>query len=452
MFHIPPYVHTVLAALRDAGYEAYPVGGCVRDCLMGVVPADWDLCTSALPEQVEAVFAGRRLVETGLKHGTVTVLSEGRPVEITTFRVDGAYRDNRHPEKVTFVPSLRKDLARRDFTVNAMALGPDGDVIDPFGGREDLRAGLIRCVGDPDRRFSEDALRILRAVRFASRLDFAVESATAASAVENRALLDRVARERVFSELKGVLVGPGAGRALRGFAPVIFQIIPELAAEAGFDQRNPHHIHDIWTHTAMAVDAAAPETVLRLAMLLHDVGKPDTFFTDQAGVGHFYGHAEKGEVLADGILRRLRCDNDTRERVCLLIRYHDIRPPQTERAMRRLLAKAGREAVDQLFQCWRADSADRADPVRAENHAIIDASEAVLETVLVGPASCFDVKSLAVDGRDILALGVRQGPAVGRTLDALLGQVIDGTAPNERGALLERAAALIKQNENGQDR
>ena len=408
MFSIPPYVHTVLEALRQAGHEAYPVGGCVRDCLMGVTPADWDLCTAALPEQVEAVFAGWRIIETGLEHGTVTVLSQGRPVEITTFRTDGTYRDHRHPDRVAFVSSLREDLARRDFTVNAMALGPEGDVIDPFGGRADLQAGLIRCVGDPDRRFAEDALRILRAVRFASKLDFAVEDATAASAVKNRVLLDSIARERVFSELKGILTGPGAGRVLRQFAPVIFQIIPELAAEDGFDQRNPHHIHDIWTHTAMAVDAVARSPVLRLAMLLHDVGKPDTFFTDQAGVGHFYGHAAKGEALADGILRRLRCDNDTRLRVCLLIHYHDIRPPQTERAMRRLLAKAGREAVDQLFQCWRADSADRAAAVRAENLAIIDASEKVLEAVLAGPAPCFDVKSLAVDGRDILAMGVRR--------------------------------------------
>ncbi len=445
MFPIPPYVHTALAALRDAGYEAYPVGGCVRDCLMGVTPADWDLCTSALPEQVEAVFAGWRLVETGVKHGTVTVISEGRPVEITTFRTDGTYRDHRRPDSVAFVSSLREDLARRDFTVNAMALGLSGDVIDPFGGQADLRAGLIRCVGDPDRRFSEDALRILRALRFASRLDFAVEETTAASAVENRALLDSIARERVFSELKGILTGPGAGRTLREFAPVIFQIIPALAAEAGFDQKNPHHIHDVWTHTTMAVDAAARSPVLRLAMLLHDVGKPDTFFTDQDGVGHFYGHAARGEAMADDILRRLRCDNDTRRRVCLLIHYHDIRPPQTERAMRRLLAKAGREAVGQLFQCWRADSADRSDAVRAENRAVIDGAEAVLETVLAGPSACFDVKSLAVNGRDILAMGVRPGPAVGRTLDALLERVMDGTAPNQREPLMALAAEIINR-------
>lgn len=446
MFNVPSYVHTVLTALRDAGHEAYPVGGCVRDCLMGRTPADWDICTSALPDETEAVFAGRRVIETGLKHGTVTVLSAGRPVEITTFRTDGTYHDGRHPDSVTFVSSLREDLARRDFTVNAMALGPDGTVIDPFGGQTDLEAGRVRCVGEPDRRFGEDALRILRALRFASKLDFAIDPDTARSAVENRALLDKIARERVFSELKGILTGPGAGRVLRGYAPVIFQVIPELAALAGFDQKNPHHIHDVWTHTAMAVDAAPPEPVLRLTMLLHDVGKPETFFIDDAGVGHFYGHAEKGEALAEGILRRLRCDNAARERVCLLIHYHAIQPPQTQRAMRRLLAKVGEETVRQLLDCWRADCADRADAVLAADipwGTLIGTAERILEELLAEPVPCFSVKSLAVNGRDILALGVEPGPAVGGVLRALLEEVMDGSLANERDALLTRAGALL---------
>ena len=247
----------LLTALRRAGCQAYPVGGCVRDSLLGREPADWDLATSALPEQTEAALAGYRLVETGLKHGTVTALTDGGPVEITTFRTDGAYHDGRHPDRVAFVPSLEEDLARRDFTVNAMALAPDGTVIDLYGGREDLAAGLIRCVGEPSRRFGEDALRILRALRFASKLDFAIEPETARRALADRALLDRVSRERVMAELSGILTGPGAGRVLRQYGPVIFQVIPELAPQAGFDQKNPNHIHDIWTHTTMAVDAAA---------------------------------------------------------------------------------------------------------------------------------------------------------------------------------------------------
>ncbi len=444
MFAPPPYVQKLLEALRAAGFAAYPVGGCVRDGLMGREPSDWDLCTAARPEQTMAVLAGYRLLETGIKHGTVTVLTEGGPVEITTFRTDGAYRDHRRPEHVAFVPDLEADMARRDFTVNAMALGPDGEIVDLYGGQEDLAAGVVRCVGEPDVRFGEDALRILRALRFASRLDFSIEPATAASAVKNRALLDDIARERVFAELKGILTGPGAGRVLREYAPVIFRVIPELAAQAGFDQKNPNHIHDIWTHTTMAVDAVAPESVPRLTMLLHDVGKPACFFTDEKGVGHFYGHGEKGAEIADGILRRLRCDNATRERVCLLIQNHDIKPPQTPKAARRLLARLGQDAVRQLIACWRADCADRAGTVRARNLALIDDWEKLLAEAQAGPAPCFSVKSLAVNGRDILALGVEPGPAVGRVLEALFEAVSDGAVPNEKEPLLEMARALLR--------
>ena len=448
MFQIPGHVNRVLAALRGAGYEAYPVGGCVRDSLLGTTPSDWDVCTSARPDETAALFAHERLIETGMRHGTVTVLTAGGPVEITTFRADGTYQDGRHPDSVTFLPSLEGDLARRDFTVNAMALAPDGSVIDLYGGQADLAAGLIRCVGEPDKRFGEDALRILRAVRFASKLDFAVEPATAASAVENRALLDAIARERVFAELKGILMGTGVGRALLAYAPVIFQVIPELAAGQGFEQHNPHHIHDVWTHTAMAVAAAPPDPTVRLTMLLHDVAKPDTFFLDEKGVGHFYGHGEKGAEMADGILRRLRCDNDTRERVCLLIRNHDICPPQTEKAMRRLLAKVGQEAVGQLLDCWRADCADRADAVLPADTpwgTLIGTSERILAELFAEPAPCFGLKDLAVNGRDILALGAKPGPAVGQVLAELLDGVVDGALPNERQALLARAGQLLEK-------
>ncbi len=442
MIHIPAYVDKLLTALREAGFAAFPVGGCVRDGLMGREPSDWDLGTAARPEQVKAALSGYRLVETGLKHGTVTALTSGGPVEITTFRTDGAYRDGRHPDRVAFVPRLEEDLARRDFTVNAMALDPAGQVIDLYGGREDLEAGLIRCVGDPAVRFGEDALRILRALRFASQLDFDIEPATARSLLRGRAMLDRVSRERVFSELTRLLTGPGAGRVLREYGEAVFQVIPELAPQAGFDQKNPNHIHDVWTHTTMAVDAVAADPVLRLTMLLHDVGKPTTFFTDEAGVGHFYGHGEAGAEMADGILRRLRCDTAARERVCLLIRNHDIKPPKTPRAARRLLARLGEDAARQLVACWRADNADRPAAVRERNLALIDEWEKLLAEALAGPAPCFSVKSLAVNGRDIMALGVPEGPAVGRVLARLLELVLDGEAENSRQALLEKAESL----------
>ena len=444
MTAIPPDVKEIMDTLWAAGHQAYLVGGCVRDRLMGRTPADWDVCTDALPAQVERVLAGYRIVETGIRHGTVTVLA-GRPVEVTTFRADGPYRDGRHPESVTFVPRLADDLARRDFTVNAMAMGPDGAVTDLYGGREDLAGRVIRCVGEPDARFGEDALRILRAVRFASQLDFAVEPATAESLIQNRALLDAVARERVFAELKGILTGQAVSRALVQYAPVIFQIIPELAPAAGFEQRNPHHVHDVWTHTALAVGATPADPALRLAMLLHDVGKPETFFLDEKGVGHFYGHAQRGAEMADGALRRLRCDNDTRRRVCLLIENHAVQPPQTARAMRRLLAKVGPDRVRDLVCCWRADCADRPAAVRAEDGSCIDEAERLLAELLAGPAPCFSVKSLAVNGRDILALGAAPGPAVGRILDALFDSVADGRLPNQRQALLDRAGQLVKK-------
>ena len=444
MTNIPTSIETLLGALRAAGYEAYPVGGCVRDSLMGRVPADWDLCTSALPAQTEAVFAGYRLIETGLKHGTVAVLTDMGPVEITTFRTDGAYADGRHPDAVTFVPDIREDLARRDFTVNAMALAPDGMVIDPFGGRADLAAGVIRCVGEPDARFHEDGLRILRALRFASKLDFEIEPATARSVLADRVLLDGISRERVLSELRGLLMGPGAGRVLRDFASVVFQVIPELAAADGFEQHNPYHIHDVWTHTTMAVDAAPRDEVLRLTMLLHDVAKPEKFFTDEKGAGHFYGHAQAGAETADRILRRLKCDNDTRRTVVTLIDNHDIQPPQTPRAMRRLLAKVGEERVRQLIACWRADQSDRAAEIMARNMPMIDGAEGLLEEVL-GEKACLSVKSLAVNGRDILALGVEKGPEVGRILNTLFALVLDGALPDRREELLAKAAELAAE-------
>ena len=416
----------------------------MRDSLLGREPADWDLATSALPEQTEAALAGYRLVETGLKHGTVTALTDGGPVEITTFRTDGAYHDGRHPDRVAFVPSLEEDLARRDFTVNAMALAPDGTVIDLYGGREDLAAGLIRCVGEPSRRFGEDALRILRALRFASKLDFAIEPETARRALADRALLDRVSRERVMAELSGILTGPGAGRVLRQYGPVIFQVIPELAPQAGFDQKNPNHIHDIWTHTTMAVDAVEADPVLRLTMLLHDVGKPPCFFTDEKGVGHFYGHARIGAQMADDILLRLRCSGEMRRQVVTFITWHDIEPPGTKKAMARLAAKLGEDAARQLVACWRADNADRPAAVRERNLALIDDWEELLAEALTGPAPCFSVKSLAVDGRDIMALGVPEGPAVGRTLRTLFGRVLDGELANRREELLAAARDITE--------
>ena len=289
MLAIPEGVRVLLERLEAAGYEAWCVGGCVRDALLGRTPEDWDVTTSALPEETMAVF-GDQALPTGLKHGTVTVKTGDGPVEVTTYRLDGAYRDHRRPESVAFTASLEEDLARRDFTVNAMALDLRRELRDPFGGRADLARGLLRCVGDPDRRFQEDALRILRGLRFAAALGLEIEPGTAAAVRRNREGLRDIAAERIQVEFFKLLPGKGAAAVLRGYPEVFGVFWPELLPMVGFGQRNRHHCYDVWEHTLHALDAVPGDVVLRCAMLLHDVGKPACFTLDEKGVGHFYGH------------------------------------------------------------------------------------------------------------------------------------------------------------------
>ncbi|MBQ8975646.1 MAG: HD domain-containing protein, partial [Oscillospiraceae bacterium] len=340
---VPEHVGVLLKKLTDAGYEAYVVGGCVRDSLLGIEPKDWDVCTDALPEQTMQVLAEYKLIPTGLKHGTVTVVSHGKSVEITTFRTDGQYSDNRRPDSVSFVSSLREDLARRDFTINAMAYR--GGIVDLFGGTQDLKNGVIRCVGNPEKRFSEDALRIMRALRFASRYGFSVEQGTSDAVHTLRGLLKNIAYERIFTELKGILMGAGAGRMLVDFADVFAVIMPEIEPCIGFAQNNPAHYLDVWGHTARAVDLAPGDENVRLALMLHDIGKPEKFFTGVDGKGHFYGHPAVSRRLAEAILGRLRCDNKTKEQVLTLVEHHDDKFPETKKGIRRLLAAYGEDTL-----------------------------------------------------------------------------------------------------------
>ena len=336
---LPEDAARALKKLESAGWESYAVGGCVRDSLLGIEPHDWDLCTAAPPEAMKKVFAGERVIETGLKHGTLTLLAPSGPLEITTFRTESGYSDCRHPDRVSFVRDIHADLARRDFTVNAMAYSPVRGLRDDFGGREDLRNGVLRCVGDPGERFREDALRILRALRFAARFGLTIEEKTAAALRENRELLRNISPERIFSELKGVLCARGAGEMLLAFPEVFFVILPELAPMRGFDTRRPqNHCWDVWGHTAHAVDAIAPESVLRLTMLFHDSGKPETFRYDaQAGFGRFPGHPAVSARIADAALRSLRCDNAARERVVTLVENHEMRTGHGKKDLRRPL-------------------------------------------------------------------------------------------------------------------
>ena len=436
---IPQEVQAVLRTLEQAGHEAYVVGGCVRDMQMGLPPHDWDVTTSALPEETMALFP-HFAIPTGLQHGTVTVRSGGVSCEVTTFRTDGDYPDHRHPAAVTFTRSLREDLARRDLTVNAMAMDRRGVLTDLHGGREDLRRGLLRCVGEPDRRFDEDALRIMRTLRFASVLGFTVEERTAAALHRCAPLLGSIAAERLLSEMDRLLCGRYVLPVLLAYPDVLGVFLPELLPCVGLDQRNRHHLYDVWGHTSRAVAAVPPEPVLRWTMLLHDVGKPPCFTVDDRGVGHFYGHPKVSAELAETACRRLRMDKRTAHQVVTLVQWHDRDIPRTEKAIARAVHQLGEGTFRQLLAVKRADNLAQ-HPDYRYRLADIDRAEEILNTLLEKQA-CFSLRDLAVNGRDLTALGLR-GPAIGQTLNALQAQVMDGALPNQRDALLNAARHTI---------
>ena len=433
MYPLPPQVNTAFALLNEAGFEAFVVGGAVRDLLRGKPVHDWDITTSALPEQTKAVFAGYRLIETGIRHGTVTVLLDGMPLEITTYRTEGTYSDHRRPDKVEFTSSLEEDLARRDLTVNAMAYHPNRGVIDPFDGQNDLKKRVIRCVGAPDRRFREDALRMLRALRFAARFGFDIESGTAAAIHRNKDLLSHVAAERIREELTGLLCGSCVEPVLRQYHDVLSVPIPELAALAGFKQYNLHHCHDVWGHTVAAVAAAPDLPALRWAALLHDTGKPARFFLGEDGVGHFYGHAEESAIIAAAVTARLRFDNFNRDTICFLVEHHHLFRDITERVVKRAVLRFGKDKLKLLLWLLRADTLGHA-PCCFHHLGDIRHLEAMIDAV---PE--FTVKDLAVSGGDLLALGL-SGPQIGQALDALVNAVVFEGLENKKDALLSYLA------------
>ena len=434
-FEIPDGARYILQTLNGAGHEAYLVGGCVRDLLRGVEPHDWDICTSALPEETERCFAGQRVIETGLKHGTVTVLVEGEPFEITTCRTEGPYSDSRRPDFVRFVSNLEEDLARRDFTMNAIAMDIQGNLRDPFGGADDIKAGLIRCVGEPNQRFQEDGLRVMRALRFAASFGYEIEEHTARAVHENRAMLDRVAVERINTELCKLLVGQNAGDILRQYPDVFCQFWPQLGPLVTLKQNNPWHCWGGWEHTIHAVEAAPADVTLRLTMLLHDIGKPACKSTDEKGIDHFYGHPAMSARLADQMLRALKFDNKTRERVVLLVERHGAQLLPRSQVIRRWLNRLGPETFFQLLEVKRADNMGQA-PEKAKDRLVeLDGIKAKAEQILA-ERQCLTLKDLAVNGRDVIAAGVKPGPEVGRVLDGLLERVLSGEIANERETLL----------------
>ncbi|MDE7262331.1 MAG: HD domain-containing protein [Oscillospiraceae bacterium] len=430
MFSLPEQVQETLRRLEDAGYEAWCVGGAVRDALLGRTPGDWDVTTSAPPEVTLEIFAPRAL-PTGLQHGTVTVYGG---VEVTTFRRDGDYLDNRHPDHVEFTGSLTEDLARRDFTVNAIALNLRGELADPFGGRADLNGGILRAVGEPEKRFREDALRILRGLRFASRLGFAIEPDTAAAIRRCAPLLRNIAPERILAETTGILCGEHAAEALLAYPDVLGVFMPEILPCVGFGQHSVYHCYDVWEHTARAVAAAGPDPILRWALLLHDLGKPSTFTLDEEGRGHFYGHWRESVPLGTAILDRLRMDNRSKRTILTLVERHDAPLTLSEKSVRRNLARYGEETLRLLLEVKRADNLAQAEPYR-DRQTLIAQWEDLLELVIQS-GECFSLRQLAVKGGDLTVLGLR-GPAVGTALHELLELVIDEKLPNDRGILLE---------------
>ena len=442
IMHLPKNVLYCMQALENEGHSAYAVGGCVRDSLLGITPHDYDLCTSATPEQTARVFAQHALVRSGEKHGTIGVVLDGQVYEITTFRTEGGYSDCRHPDQVTFVNNVEADLARRDFTVNAIAYSPALGYIDPFGGQEDLKNNILRTVGDPEARFREDALRILRGVRFAARFGLKPEAQTEKAMVNLAHLMDQLAPERVFSEICNLLMHAGAQDLIR-FAPILTRAIPELGPLVNFDQRSPHHAYDVYTHTAYVVEAVPRELPLRLAALLHDIGKPATFTTDETGRGHFYGHAKRSAEMADAILHRLRASNALRTQVVLLIEHHMTPFEPDKRILRRWLGKYGDEAVVQMLALQKADFCSKG--VEGAETELFDQVEALL-TQIRQEGACLTVKDLAVNGHDLLELGVEPGKRIGECMAFLLQMVQDELLSNTREALLKGAKDFFENN------
>ena len=435
---LPEYVQRCVSRLEDAGFAAYAVGGCVRDALLGITPHDYDLCTAATPEQTQAVFASEKLVLAGVKHGTVGIITDGGVVETTTFRTEGSYTDSRHPDWVEFVDQVEADLARRDFTVNAMAWSPTRGLADPFGGQADLEAKVLRAVGDPETRFREDALRILRGVRFAVRFGLTVEPKTLAAMFRLAPLMEKLARERVFEELCKLLPLVTAADLIR-FAPVLSAVIPELALMVGFDQHSPHHAYDIYTHTAHVVENTPGDLPLRWAALLHDTGKVPTFTQDETGRGHFYGHAKESATIADTVLRRLKAPTELRERVTQLIDLHMTRLELEKKVIRRWLGRLGQKTMEDLLTFQKADMVSKGVSKESEMAQHLQLRQLVAE--VIAEASCLTLRDLAVDGNDLMALGY-EGKSIGNCLSRLLEAVLDERLPNERGALLAEAANL----------
>jgi len=433
---IPENVNDIIQKLRQSGYQAYAVGGCIRDSLMSLLPDDWDICTSALPQQTLEVLQLPNIIENGMKHGTVTVRYHGENYEITTFRKDGQYTDHRRPSSVTFVNEIKEDLSRRDFTINALAYNEEEGLQDYFEGYQDIQRRILRCVGNPDERFQEDGLRIMRALRFAARFELTIEPLTAEAIHRNKALLKNISAERINTEFTKLLLSVGVEKILTEYADVIAEFIPEIKPMIGFEQKNPHHVYDVWSHTVKVVSFSPEDKVLRLAAFFHDIGKPYTFTKSEDGTGHFHGHPEVSAEMSSFIMKRLRYDNHTIAAVRNLVRVHDKRPPLEKKSVRRLLRDIGETMYLPLTELKRADAKAQNPDKLPEKLEYVDELERMLQEE-IHSQSAYALRQLAVNGGDLKEAGITDGKEIGRMLQELLELVIEEKVPNERNALLK---------------
>ncbi|MCD8151570.1 MAG: HD domain-containing protein [Clostridiales bacterium] len=453
--HLPDKVSFIIEELQSAGFEAYAVGGCVRDSVLERTPQDWDITTSAKPEQVKALFSRARkasgevyasvrfpacyTIDTGIQHGTVTVMLEHEGFEVTTYRIDGEYEDARHPKSVTFTSDLLEDLKRRDFTINAMAYNDETGFVDAFDGLGDLDRGMVRCVGAAEDRFREDALRMLRAVRFAAQLGFRIDADTRAAILPLASQLSRISAERIQVELVKLLTSPHPEEMREVYETGMADVfLPEFSRMMQTPQHNPHHWGSVGEHTIASLGEVPPDRVLRLTMLLHDVAKPLCIKTDAEGVDHFHGHPKMGAEMAGQILRRLRFDNDTIARVKALIRAHDDRPlPLNERNVRRAVYRNGEAQYPDLFAVKRADILAQSDYLKKEKLEYLDEYERIYREIRE-KEQCLSLKDLAVTGSNLIAAGQKPGREIGRILDLMLQDVLDDPELNTRKTLMHR--------------
>ncbi len=433
---LPEKVGRIIGTLQEHGYEAYAVGGCIRDSILGREPEDWDITTSAMPEETKALFD--KTFDTGIQHGTITVLLEKEGFEVTTYRIDGKYEDSRHPKEVTFTRNLREDLLRRDFTINAMAYNETDGLVDIFGGLEDLEAGMIRCVGNAKERFKEDALRILRGVRFAAQLGFNIEEDTRQGMKELAWTLQNISAERIQVELVKMITSKRPEMLREAYELGMTRIVlPEFDQLMTTGQETPHHMYSVGEHTLHAMKNIRADKILRLAMLLHDMGKPALKTVDEAGVAHFKKHALESERIAENVLRRLKFDNDTIRKVTRLVRCHDLRMPATAKSVRRAMNQIGEELFPYYMEVRRADVLAQSMYQREEKIENLDQIEELYHQI-VEDGDCVSLKDLAVTGRDLIASGMKPGKKIGEKLEELLKLVIEDPKLNTKEELLKR--------------